>query len=65
MFIYGCAGSWSLRGLLLVAGSRGPSLVVVPRLLTAPAFPDVSTGSWARGLQYLWPVSSVVAAPGL
>ena len=35
LFIFGCAGSSSLHGLSLVAESRGCSLAVVHRLLTA------------------------------
>ena len=49
MFAFGCAGSSLLRGLSLVALSRGDSLVVTCGLLIAVASLVVEHGLWSTG----------------
>ena len=51
LFIFGCAGSWFLHGLCLVAASRGYTLVGVCGLLLAVASLVADMGSRAFKLQ--------------
>ena len=61
-FIFDCAGSSCYLGFSLVAASRGYSLVVVQRHITAE--PSPAGEHRVHGLQQLWHTGSVVEFTG-